>query len=213
MSDAFDSLQQLIDYEFKDRSLLVSAFTHSSYVNEHKGVANERLEFLGDCVLNFLVGVKYYEDYRDEDEGTLSSMRASVVSKQPLATLVDELGLTEYLRVGAGTNTAEFSDKTRSNVFEALLGAMYLDGGLEACDRFLSRVFYGKVQPVRDYKSELQKRVGAPIDYKVTDEGNGQFVAVAMIGENKFSGRGSTKKAAEIDAAKSAVNALDNKDK
>ncbi len=210
MTDEFKSLQELIGYDFKNRNLLISAFTHSSYVNEHPGIANERLEFLGDCALNFLVGVKYYEQNRDVDEGRLSAMRSSVVSRGPLARLVDELGLIKFLRVGAGVDKSKLEEKKRSDVFEALLGAMYIDGGLEACDAFLNRVFYGRVTPDHDYKSELQMyaaKLGMKVEYSVRDD-NGAFIATATVGEQKFSGQGKTKRSAEIDAAKSAVAAL-----
>ena len=204
-----NDLQKLIGYEFKDKSLLISAFTHSSYVNEHAGVANERLEFLGDCALNFLVGVKYYGQNRDAGEGVLSAMRASVVSRGPLSRIVDELGLTKYLRVGAGVDKTKFADKARSDVFEALLGAMYIDGGLEVCDAFLNRAFYGKVEPEHDYKSELQEyavKHGLAVGYRIEPQKDGSFRAVATVGKNEFSGHGKTKRAAEIDAAKSALN-------
>ncbi len=210
MTDDWESLQKLIGYNFKNRNLLISAFTHSSYVNEHPGKANERLEFLGDCALNFLVGVKYYENNRDVGEGRLSAMRASVVSRGPLARLVDELGLIKFLRVGAGVDKSKLEDKKRSDIFEALLGAMYLDGGLDACDAFLNRVFYDKVTPDHDYKSELQvfaAKLGMKVEYTVCCDG-GAFTATAAVGTQKFSGHGKTKRAAEIDAAKAAVDCL-----
>ena len=157
MLDEWEALQQSIGYCFKDKSLLISAFTHSSYVNEHDGIANERLEFLGDCALNFLVGVRFYEQNKSVGEGKLSAMRSSVVSRGPLSRLVDELGLIKYLRVGAGVDKMKFADKARSDIFEALLGAMYADGGLDACDAFLKRVFYDKVSPSLLYKTQSQR--------------------------------------------------------
>ncbi len=196
-----------LGYTFKNEDLLQTAFTHSSYVNEHKAESNERSEFLGDCALNFIVGEYLYETYPDYGEGLLSARRAATVSRAPLARLVDELGLLRYLRVGAGVNKSAFSDKTRSDLFEALVGAVYADGGMNACRMFLARNFFDKVKPERDYKTELQElavKRGCNVVYKVNDSANG-FTAVVSVGGDKFTGKGNTKHAAEIDAARHAL--------
>lgn len=150
-------IEKRIGYEFKDKSLVEAAFTHASYVNEHRGVANERLEFLGDCVLDFLVGVELFRNAPDAGEGELTARRASVVSREPLARLVREYGFLELLRVGAGVDRSEFDIKTVSDLYEAVLGAVYLDGGLDAARKFLDKTFFGKVTPERNYRSELQE--------------------------------------------------------
>jgi len=202
------NIEEVIGYKFTDKSLLRQAFTHSSYVNEHGGDANERLEFLGDCILDFLVGEKLFYEYPTADEGELSEKRAARVSRNPLARIVDSLHLMNYLLIGAGVDKKNFSDKNRSNLFEAVVGAIYIDGGLEACKRFLERRFYPKVVPEYDYKSVLQKKSGDkyPV-YSIAAENSGYSATVA-VADKKFCGKGKTKHEAEIAAARAACKAL-----
>lgn len=212
--ESFDieGVQSVIGYTFKNADLLVSALTHSSYINEHPGTANERLEFLGDCVLNFLVGVELYISDPSASEATLSSKRAATVSRTPLAALVDGMGLLKYLRVGAGVDKSAFSEKTRSNVYEAVLGAIYLDGGLDACKAFLADTFYKNVEPERDYKSELQnlsQKYGRPV-YETAQIDGGFCTELTVLGK-VFSGFGKSKHASEIDAARLALSVLSDK--
>ena len=202
-----NSIQARIGYNFADPKFLIAAFTHSSYVNEHEATGNERIEFLGDCVLNFLVGEYLFGLDRSASEGKLSSRRAA---------LVDKLGLIEYLRVGAGVDKRNFSDKARSDVLEALIGAVYLDGGIEACRTLLDNIFYPFVEPERDYKSALQERavsLGLTVSYNTATAKNGGFTATASVGGRKFDGEGSTKRFAQANAAKLALESLsaDNK--
>ncbi len=202
--------QKTLGYAFRDEKLLCAAFTHSSYVNEHPAVSNERLEFLGDCVLNFIVGKRLFEDDKSAGEGSLSARRASLVSRAPLARLVDELGVMEMLDVGAGVNKAAFSVKTRSDLFEAIVGAIYLDGGLNECERFLDRTFFGNVEPERDYKTELQDycvKHGLDAVYDTLPSADG-FICEVCVGDKKFGGNGRTKHGAQIDAARVALDNL-----
>ncbi|MCH5162518.1 MAG: ribonuclease III [Clostridiales bacterium] len=203
-------IQKAIGYEFKDARLLESALTHSSYVNEHAATGNERIEFLGDCVLNFIVGERLFSDDRTASEGKLSSRRAALVSRAPLARIVDELGLLNVLKVGAGVNKSAFSVKARSDIFEAVLGAVYLDGGLDACRGVLDSVFFGAVMPERDYKSELQEyaaKHNLSVTYE-TRQADGGFESDVRVGDSMYSGRGSTKHGSQISAAKAAVSAF-----
>lgn len=205
------AVQSRIGYAFDDPELLERAFTHASYINEHKGVANERLEFLGDSILDFLVGERLYIDNPTDDEGKLSEKRAALVSRKPLARIIDSLGLMKYLLIGAGVDKRNFSEKNRSDLFESILGAIYLDGGLDECRAFLDRNFYGKVVPEYDYKTQLQNRL---IDAKLsaptyaTAASNGGFTATVHIGDKRFNGSGRSKHAAEISAAKSALESM-----
>ncbi len=203
-----DRAERLVGYRFNNKDLLDAAFTHSSYVNEHKAVSNERLEFLGDCVLNFLVGVELFSSSAEDDEGSLSARRAATVSRGPLSRLVDKYGFIDCLRVGAGVDKHAFSDKARSDLFEAIVGALYLDGGLDACRKFLNDKFFGAVEPEHDYKSELQTLAAAHgvsrLEYVSTESGDGFTCTVELFGK-RFNGRGKTKHAAEIDAARSAL--------
>ncbi len=213
MSDT-ERIQDIIGYRFSDKNLVAAAFTHSSYVNEHKGVSNERLEFLGDCVLNFLVGLDLFEKNKSCPEGKLSSLRASIVSRGPLARLVDSLGLMPYLRVGAGVDKSQFSDKARSDLFEALLGAIYLDGGLPACKTFLDKCYFPYVSPQNDPKSALQifaGKHGLIPEYVTSEERNGNnlFVSTVKVGGAEYTGSGRTKHESQIDAARNALAALD----
>lgn len=203
-----------IGYDFKNVGLLEAAFTHSSFVNEHDVTGNERIEFLGDCVLNFLVGERLFSQDRSAGEGKLSARRAALVSRTPLARIVDELGLIKYLRVGVGVNKSNFSAKARSDLFEAILGAVYLDGGLDACKKVLDVVFYPRVRPERDYKSELQEYATehslTPV-YSVRPCADG-YTATVTVGDKKYTGTAKRKHVAEISAAKVAVADLtDNK--
>ena len=202
--------EKALGYTFRNEKLLRTAFTHSSYVNEHRAEANERLEFLGDCVLNFIVGVRLYTEDGAAGEGSLSSRRASLVSRAPLARIVDSLGVMDMLEVGAGVNKADFSVKARSDLFEAILGAIYLDGGLTACEEFLDKTFFGSVEPERDYKTELQEycvKRGAEPNYETVQSGVGFSCTVTVCGA-EFTGTGKTKHGAQIDAAKTALKFL-----
>ncbi len=204
-------LEARIGYLFKDRTLAETAFTHSSYTNEHADAENnERLEFLGDGVLNFLAGERLFVEYPRKSEGELSKMRAARVSKEPLARLVDKLGLLEFLRVGAGVDKSAMAVKSRSNPFEALLGAVYLDGGMDACRALLDGVFYRNVTPEPDYKTDLQELAtarGLSVAY-ATAEIDGGFECTATVGGEAFYGKGRKKHDAEIAAAKSALDKL-----
>lgn len=211
-NEDIDAVQSIIGYKFNNTKLLDAAFTHNSFVNEHDVAGNERIEFLGDCVLNFLVGEKMFFSDRTAMEGKLSSRRAALVSRNPLARIVDELGLIKYLRVGVGVNKAAFREKARSDVFEAIIGAVYIDGGMDSCRAVLDRIFYPLVSPERDYKSELQEYAaskGMTVKYTTT-ENSGVFDCFVVFGDKQFSGSDNTKHGAEISAAKNAIEALAN---
>ena len=202
-----DAIQSLIGYTFGNERLIRAAFTHSSYVNEHDAVGNERMEFLGDCVLNFLVGEKLFEQDPTASEGMLSARRAALVSRAPLARIVDDIGAIEYLQVGAGVDKNVFSVKARSDVFEAVVGAVYIDGGLDACRALLDRLFYPRVRPERDYKSELQVYAvgcGLAIKYDTIECGK-VYNTTVVVGNIKYNGTGKSKRLSQIAAAKAAV--------
>lgn len=208
-----EEIQARINYRFKAPELLTAAFTHSSYVNEHDSVGNERIEFLGDCVLNFLVGEKLYKQDPTASEGALSSRRAALVSRAPLARIVDSLGLLAFLQVGAGVDTNAFSDKARSDLLEAVIGAVYMDGGLESCRDLLDGIFYPNVRPERDYKSELQYYAvdnGFTVEYDTKAVG-AEFLTKAIVGDGVFDGTGKSKRASQIAAARCAVEKLIDK--
>lgn len=210
------AIENRIGYVFKDKSLVEAAFTHASYVNEHRGVANERLEFLGDCVLDFLVGVELFNNDKAAGEGELTARRASIVSREPLARLVHEYGFLELLRVGAGVDRADFDIKTVSDIYEAVLGAVYLDGGLDAASAFLERTFFGKVTPERNYRSELQEFAAEKkleLNYD-TEEigGGGGFITTVSVGGTVYRGTGRSKRLSAIAAARAALGSISGVD-
>lgn len=132
-----------IGYSFKDKSLLECALTHKSFANEHGGVSNGRLEYLGDSILNFIVAEHLYANNAG-DEGILTESRKALVCETPLAEAVKNMDLLKYYRLGNGAkkSLSDFGDKPTSDVFESVLGAIYLDGGMDCARAFvMSKLF------------------------------------------------------------------------
>ena len=222
MNDSLNDFQNRIGYKFKNESILVTALTHASYANEHGCESNERMEFLGDSILNFLVSEKLYA--KGLSEGEMTQLRAKTVSRQPLALAVERLGAMALLRLGEGAKREErVTEKFKSNIFEAIIGAIYLDGrSLKKCSDFI----FAFLKPVdadrvSDFKSALQefvqdKKLGN-IVYKtrhVEDCVASQFCSEVFISEKPFAkGYGCRKKDAEKEAACLAYNILIRKEK
>lgn len=195
-----------IGYVFNDKNLLETALTHSSFVNEHGGQSNERLEFLGDSLVNFLAAEALYAF--GGDEGAMTERRKKLVSRTPLARAVLRMGLDTLLQTGRGESA--LSEKTVSNIFEAVAAAVYLDGGLEACRTFV-RQHLEETDTV-DYKSALQERVqkkfgNGQIAYKNTKEP--PFVSTVLV-KGMPAGVGTGRKLSEAEqaAAQDALNKL-----
>ncbi|MDE7395548.1 MAG: ribonuclease III [Clostridiales bacterium] len=211
-NDEIERIEAIIGYTFRDKSRLMTALTHASYVNEHGGESNERLEFLGDSVLGLIVAQKLYAE-RSGNEGALTKEKASIVSQVPLAHAVDDMGLTAFYRMGKGATQAKGNgkEKFRSNLFEAVLGAIYLDGGMESAVSFTqSKLIDPHYRGEESAKTLLQERVaktGSLPQYAVEQIGNG-FKCCLTLGEKNFYGMGDTKSAAEHDAAKKALAAF-----
>jgi len=225
--DRFDQLQQQLGIRFKRTGLLKQAFTHTSYVNEHKsGNAqdNERLEFLGDAVMQLLVSEHLYLMHPRRPEGELTRMRASIVCEPSFAKFAETLDLGRYVLLGRGEE--QLGGRTRpallADLFESFIGALYLDSGLEAVREFLKRHIFplidgGDYLPVKDYKSRLQERAQhralGPVEY-VIDEERGpahdrEFVVGVLIGGVRYgTGVGRTKKEAEQQAAAEACRLI-----
>jgi len=215
--------------EFRDPSLLARALTHRSYLNEHPEVSledNERLEFLGDAVLDFVVGAWLYNRFPELREGRLTSLRAALVRTDTLAEFAAEVGLPARLRLGKGE--AESGGRARQsllcNAFEATLGALYLDQGLDAVRAFLQTLLPDEVERVmtderdRDAKSVLQewsqaKHGRTPRYHTVHAEGPDharQFTVEVKIGEQAVGrGVGPSKQIAAQAAASDALARLD----
>ncbi|HIX95147.1 MAG TPA: ribonuclease III [Candidatus Gemmiger excrementipullorum] len=215
-----EELQQVLHYQFKNPALLRIALTHTSYANESKVPAthNERLEFLGDSVLS-VVAADYLFHQSDRPEGELTRMRASLVSEDALFQFASEIELGEYLRLGHGEELG--GGRTRpsvvSDAFEAVIAALYLDGGLEAARRFILPFLSEGKTAEEDYKTRLQEVVqqdpGAKLTYVVEDETGPdhakQFtVGVFCNGRRLAGGVGRSKKAAEQHAAQQALRSL-----
>ena len=132
------SAAKIIGYTFRNASLLRCALTHKSFANEYGGESNGRLEYLGDSVLNLIVAELLYRA-TPEEEGVLTELRQHIVSREPLAAAVREMGLLSYYRLGRGAqeNVQLFGVKPTSDVFESVLGAIYLDGGMESARVFV----------------------------------------------------------------------------
>lgn len=216
-----EKIEAAIGYVFKDKAILELAFTHSSYKNEFGGDCNETLEFLGDSILNFIVTGELYnirtKNGKIGNQGDLTKIRKGIVSREPLATAVDKMGLFAHLKKGKGAKDSEFSEKARSDLFEAVIAAMYLDSGdLTACQNFVRANLNFDVDTSRDYKSALQEYTqDAPYratpTYKTTDLPNedGTFFTEVFAGDEKIGeGFSTTKKNSQQNAAKNALESL-----
>lgn len=219
--------QNKIGINFENEELLVTAFTHSSYVNDHasqKLADYERLEFLGDAVLQIIISRHLYDKYPDMPEGELTKLRAMVVCEESLAAISNELKFSEVMILGRGE--AKFGGRQKASIladmFEAVLGAIYLEKGLEVAEEFLSKVMYPKINDgdfshVMDYKTALQEYVQKDhigvLSYKIVfEEGpshDKNFEAHVFLDEKVIGkGFGKSKKNAEKVAAKDALNKL-----
>ena len=217
-------LEKKLDYQFRDQALLRTALTHSSYANENRStgaVCNERLEFLGDSVLGVLVAGRLYA-HTEMPEGEMTRLRADLVCETSLAAVAEELELGKYLRLGRGEEHT--GGRTRRSILadavEAVLAAIYLDGGFETAQRFVDRFVLSRMDADEkhgDYKTQLQELVqqhsGQTLTYPLLNEEgpdhNKTFtVQVALNGEVLGVGRGRTKKQAEQAAARQALSAL-----
>ena len=145
--DRIFEIQHKIDYEFNNIQLLYQAMAHSSYINDHKMNklnSNERLEFLGDSVLELISSEFLYEQYPEKPEGELTKLRASLVSEGPLAQVARQLCLGDYILLSHGEERmgGKNRDSITSDAVEALLGAIYLDGGIDEARRFTTHPFF-----------------------------------------------------------------------
>jgi ribonuclease III len=224
----FEPLERRIAYRFRDRGLLEHALTHKSRAHEDAsgGVTdNESLEFLGDAVLGFIVADMLFHEFPQYQEGQKSKVKAALVSTSTLATLGERLGLGEHILLGRGEEKTGGRRKQAllADTCEALIAALYLDGGIDEAQRFVLRELAEEIalvrspQFLRDYKSALQERLQAedrPLpDYVVTgttgpDHDKSFQVEVRVGGELLAEAAGRTKKEAEQEAAHAALERL-----
>ncbi|MDO5416014.1 MAG: ribonuclease III [Lachnospiraceae bacterium] len=222
MNREIRELETIIGYHFQNNRLLSHAMTHSSYANEHrweKARCNERLEFLGDAVLEVVSSEFLFGAYPKMPEGDLTKTRASLVCEPTLAYCAEEIHLGEFLLLGKGEEATggRFRHSVVSDAMEALIGAIYLDGGFANAKEFIHRFILNDMEHKKlfyDSKTILQElvqsRFAEPLSYELLkEEGpdhNKSFEVRAMIGEQEVGrGTGRTKKAAEQVAAYNGI--------
>lgn len=220
--------EKIIEYSFNDKHILSLALTHSSYANEHKlgkFEYNERLEFLGDAVLEFLVSRYIFEKYPELPEGELTKLRASVVCEGSLAKKAVDIHLGDFLYLGKGEELT--GGRTRESIladaFEAVIGAVVIDGGIENAEKYVMGLMTDVISSVRnsfmlmDYKTrlqeEIQKSSKEPVAYAIVkesgpDHGKLFEAEVSHSGSVLGSGTGKSKKEAEQAAAKNALGKI-----
>lgn len=214
----FANLQKKIGYSFQDEELLKLALTHASYANEHHLECNERLEYLGDAVLQLCMSHYLYHTY-DKNEGMLSKLRAQSVCEDALALYAQSLGLSEFILLGNGEIHAGGKKKPAilADAFEAMLAAIFLDSNFDTVYKTFEKVVVPKLKDtvmIKDYKSTFQEHVQADkrsLHYEIVrDEGpaNDKTYEAVVYMDNILMGRGigKTKKEAEQNAAKEALD-------
>lgn len=220
------ALEEKIKYNFADPSILVNALTHSSYANEMRMTRdknNERLEFLGDAVLELVTSECIYREYENLTEGDLTKLRASIVCEQTLSACARDLNIGEYLLLGKGEDISggRERDSILSDALEAIIGAVYLDGGFTNAKEFIKSFILADVKGKElffDSKTILQEIIQnednkQKIRYKLISEDgpdhNKSFTISVYVGHDEIGcGVGRTKKAAEQEAANQAIRKL-----
>ncbi len=214
----YESLEKKIKYSFKNKDLLKLALTHSSYANEHQIECNERLEFLGDAVLQICMS-KYLYNNISLNEGVLSKTRAKCVREEALNVYAEKIQLAQYLYLGVGEEHmgGRMRPAIVADAFEALLGAIFLDSNFDKVNKVVERLvlpYLRIVLKIRDYKTIFQEKVQADkrsVHYEViSEEGptNDRTYEIAVYMDDILMGKGTgrSKKEAEQNAAKDALN-------
>lgn len=207
--------------KYKNLNYYQEAFTHASYLNEKKGYGNDyqRMEFLGDTILSFVVSKYLYENYPDYEEGKLTQMRLNLVDEASLAKFARKLNLGPLLFLGHGAEKSNLRelDSILCDIFESFIAAIYLDSGLEEAEKFILSVISHQEVELKDPKSKLQEYLQAgdkrSVEYKIiAQEGpsNDPSFTCAVLIEGVIYGTGSgkTKKEAEKQAARNALSKL-----
>lgn len=219
-------VEKRLDYTFRDRSLLEQAFVHASYANQKNlPVDNERLEFLGDSVLGFVVAADLYQRFPDDPEGTLTHIKSYMTASDALATMTERLGLHRYLLVDDHDPAIRHNPKLKENLFEAVIGAVYVDGGLDAAKAVVLRAYdltrLRVEDPDRinfDHKTRLQEcfqalGIGLPSYVVVERLGpvhDAEFVVeLRFKGHTLATGTGRSKKQAHQESARELLAMTD----
>jgi len=220
----FERFEQKTGFVFEDKTLLRQAFTHRSYLNEHKGFGehNERLEFLGDAVMELIVSAYLFNTYPDKQEGELTSYRAALVNTTSISEAAQELGMNEHLLLSRGEakDTGRARQYILANTYEAFIGALYVDQGYEAAERFVAQTLLVKTDAVvsnnlwQDAKSTFQEmsqeKFGVTPHYELVGEAGPDhdkyFTSAVFIGDREIArGEGKSKQEAEQEAAAHAL--------
>ena len=216
-----------LSISFSNEKLLQQAFTHSSYVNEHQHEYlrdNERLEFLGDAVLELAVSDYLFMNHPEMAEGEMTRLRAYIVCEESLYHFAETLKLGNYVLLGKGEERTGGRKRQAllADIFEAFLGALYLDQGMEVCQRFLDKHVFPHIKPdafsyVMDYKTKLQeivqKEKGNHLQYRIIDQTGPsherKFSAEVTVNDKHAVGQGGSKKEAEQNAAAKMIQLLE----
>ena len=219
----FTEFEEKLGYSFKDKSLLELALTHSSFANENKlKKNNERFEFLGDSVLGFVTAEYLFTEFKNRPEGEMTKLRAAVVCEKSLFKFAEQIDLGKYILLGRGEDSTGGRNRPSvvSDAFEAIIAAIYIDGGMEAVKPYILRFIKDAVKRETSFKDnksllqeEIQKVKGNSLAYEeVGEEGpdhDKTFVfRVKLNGEIIGKGKGKSKKEAEQNAAGNALDKL-----
>ncbi len=219
-----DIFEKNIGYEFKNKDLLKNALTHTSYAYEHKVKSNERLEYLGDSILEFISSKFLFENYSNLSEGEMTKVRAYAVCEDSLYKIATKHNFSDFLYLGKSEQASHSNKKAiLADSVEAIIAAMYLDGGIEITEKFILENikeaidFASKNVGVKDYKTVLQEKLQEHgevlIKYEIIkEEGpdhNKLFTAqVECDGKKLAIGSGKSKKSAEMEAARKAIEKI-----
>ncbi|MBP6974639.1 MAG: ribonuclease III [Candidatus Pacebacteria bacterium] len=221
----FGVFETSIGIEFKNKELLKQAFIHRSYLNENRSIKlehNERLEFLGDAVLELVITDYLYKKYPEKDEGELTAYRSSLVNSVTLATAAEKIGMNSFLLLSKGESkdTGRARQVILANTFESLVGALYIDQGYNMAAKFIAEQLFGLIEGIVEnrtfidaksrFQEEAQEKVGATPLYKLLKENGPDHNKVFTVGvflreEMIVMGEGKSKQEAEQDAAEKAL--------
>ncbi len=214
----FEKVESVLGYTFKNKQLLYTAFVHSSYANENKVAGNERMEFFGDAVLQFITTEQLMKTYKDKDEGDLSKIRSAIVSMESLTKAIDKMDIENFVLLSKGAKKCNTKPKKlESNLYEAILCAIYLDGGIQAAKKFVLTSLeeqFSHAPTVVDFATELQEYCQAnklQFEYKFVGQSgteNNTIYQFELYVDQKLvsSGAGKTKKQAKHKCAEKALN-------
>lgn len=230
--NSMEQLEKNLGIQFSNKEYLLTALTHRSFLNENREVPehNERLEFLGDAVLELIVSDFLFKKYPDRAEGDLTSFRAALVRTDSLAQVAKELGIGENLRLSRGEQESGGNQKEYllANTFESVLGAIYLDSGYEKCVEFVNRVLLHRIDDIVKHRLDIDNKTkiqelaqsiykSTPTYEVVKEEGPDHdkvfTVVVKIDGNTVGEGTGSSKQRAEEQAAKIGVEYIESSNK